>query len=335
MKYTLPLRRMVSILPVVLTLLSILLVTKFSAYGIDLTDESFYLVWMANPFLYEFSVTQFGFIYHPFYSFLNGNIFLLKLINTLFIFSLTWLLVYRVLRLFVFDASVQRIAVHVMAAGFACCGFLSLTFFAHWLPTPSYNTLAFQALLLVAIGLLWANRTTSLASIIGWITVGAAGWLAFMAKPSTALALSPCVLCYIIAARKFNTKMLLLAIVSAAVLLVTSALWIDGSVTGFVERIKGGMRLASLFENGRTLREIFRIDLPFWVQVVVLAVLLISLIYFSLKWKTPFIIKIRNMTAGRWSLVCLFLMKSHSWFRGNCMRPGRRCLPGFVPCRSP
>jgi hypothetical protein len=37
-------------------------VFKFSAYGIDFTDEGYYLNWISNPFLYKYSLSQFGYI---------------------------------------------------------------------------------------------------------------------------------------------------------------------------------------------------------------------------------------------------------------------------------
>jgi hypothetical protein len=54
---------------------------KFSAYGIDFTDEGFYLNWISNPFLYKVSLSQFGYIYHPLYNLVDGNIAWLRRVN--------------------------------------------------------------------------------------------------------------------------------------------------------------------------------------------------------------------------------------------------------------
>ena len=35
--------------------------------GFDFTDEGFYLNWIANPWNYRASLSQFGFVYHPLY----------------------------------------------------------------------------------------------------------------------------------------------------------------------------------------------------------------------------------------------------------------------------
>lgn len=37
---------------------------KYGAYDIDFTDEGF-LTWVSNPFIYDFSTAQFGFITIP------------------------------------------------------------------------------------------------------------------------------------------------------------------------------------------------------------------------------------------------------------------------------
>jgi len=45
---------------VLVTLITLVWLLIYSRYGINLTDESFYLIWMANPWIYTVSVTQFG-----------------------------------------------------------------------------------------------------------------------------------------------------------------------------------------------------------------------------------------------------------------------------------
>ena len=71
-------------------------VFKFSAYGIDFTDEGYYLNWISNPFLYKVSLSQFGYIYHPLYNLVDGNIIWLRRLNFLITFALACTLVYLV-----------------------------------------------------------------------------------------------------------------------------------------------------------------------------------------------------------------------------------------------
>lgn len=72
------------------TVLLIWWLLRYSTYGIDFTDESFYLVWISNPFIYDGSITQFGFVYHPLYMLLGCDIAALRQANILITFALAW-----------------------------------------------------------------------------------------------------------------------------------------------------------------------------------------------------------------------------------------------------
>lgn len=252
-----PMQNGLVLLCAVSTVLLIWWLLKYCAYGIDFTDESFYLVWMANPFIYDFSINQFGFVYHPIYSLLGGDIAALRQANILITFALAWGLTYFFLTSLAADLSDSRITLLTVSAGLATSAFI---LFDSWLPTPSYNSLNLQALLIFAIGLILAEKTAHRASIAGWVLVGIGGWLAFMAKPSTALALAVGVFVYLLFARKFSIRMLGLAVACALALLLVSALVIDGSVLGFIKRIQLGVELARLMEGGHNLSQILRVD---------------------------------------------------------------------------
>ena len=79
---------------VISTVLILVWVLKFSAYGIDFTDEGYYLNWISNPSLYKTSINQFGFIYHPLYNLVDGNIVWLRRLNVIIIFTLSFALTY-------------------------------------------------------------------------------------------------------------------------------------------------------------------------------------------------------------------------------------------------
>lgn len=162
-------------------------ILKYSGYGIDFTDESYYLVLIADPFQYDWSVSQFGFIYHPLYLALDGNIASIRRANVGITFLLSWILVDRYLKFILPDDSIHALKRIIMAAGFALA---SLAIFRSWLLTPSYNSLAIQSLFISSIGLLLADKFPTGKSISGWALIGIGGWLAFMAKPSTAMALA-------------------------------------------------------------------------------------------------------------------------------------------------
>jgi hypothetical protein len=235
-------------------------VLKYSAYGIDFTDESFYLIWISNPFIYDASLTQFGFVYHPLYSLLGGDIAALRQANILITFGLAWSLTYSCLAFLVPSIKESRITRLVVAAGLATSATNGLIIAGFWLSTPSYNSLALQALLIAAIGLVLAERAIHSTSIIGWVLIGIGGWLAFMAKPSTALALAIGVFVYLLLSRKLSVRMLALSVVCALALVLASALLIDGSVLRFVDRIVTSIELATSMGGGHTLKNSLRID---------------------------------------------------------------------------
>ncbi len=229
----------------------------YSQYGFDFTDESFHIVSMHNPFIYPTSTSQFGFMYHPIFEMLSGDIAATRQFNVIFTFILAWVLVDIFIRKIFPCASIGKLNRISVSSGFAT---LSLVIFDAWLVTPNYNSLTFQALLISAIGLLLAERKVTRSSVLGWIIIGLGGWLAFMAKPSSAAALAVCVATYLLLSGRMNFKLLLVAIGGAVLPLVLSALTIDGSIVAFVGRIKHGVELSAYLGAGHTLSGIFRID---------------------------------------------------------------------------
>jgi hypothetical protein len=56
--------------------------------GFDFTDEGFYLNWISDPWNYRSSASQFGFVYHPLYRLVGGDIVLLRQANVVISFAL-------------------------------------------------------------------------------------------------------------------------------------------------------------------------------------------------------------------------------------------------------
>lgn len=253
----------------------------FSRYGIDFTDESFYLVWISNPYSYSASVTQFGFIYHPLYDLFDGNIAELRQANIIITFSLAFMLGNTFLKTIFGNQIVDTKQRLILAAALATT---SLTFLISWLPTPSYNSLALQALLVVATGYLQADQKVSYASISGWLLIGIGGWLAFMAKPTTAAALGVCSLFYILLARKLRINLLIISLVTALCLFVISALIIDGSVPVFIGRLSTGHEMSKILADGYSISQLFRVDsfsIKFKALLIVSTILIASAAYCS------------------------------------------------------
>lgn len=63
-----------------------------SGRGVEFSDEAFYLLWMRDPWQYHASATQFGFVYHPLYVLLSGDVTLLRWVTYLVTYALTALL---------------------------------------------------------------------------------------------------------------------------------------------------------------------------------------------------------------------------------------------------
>ncbi|WP_156459872.1 MULTISPECIES: hypothetical protein [unclassified Mesorhizobium] len=217
--------------------------------GIDITDEGFYLNWIAAPGTYPVSVTLFGFVYHPIYRLLGGDIVLLRQANIVLTFGFAWvfcaaLLFRHPVRPDAMPAWVRTIITAAMAAG-------SFSFFYYWLVTPSYNGLTLQAVTIVAAGIVLADRQPSRVSVAGWATIGIGGALAFLAKPSTAAALAVLVALYIPAAGKFNVRMASVSVLTAALLLLIASLLIDGSPQGTYWRLKAGLTSFDALGSGQ------------------------------------------------------------------------------------
>jgi hypothetical protein len=233
-------------------------ILKFSAYGFDFTDESFYLAWIANPFIYKASTTQFGFLYHPLYWLLDGNIAYLRRANIL----ITFFLAFSLFNIF-FEKNITteksgRYKRWIVSLGLASTSFAFLG--VHWLPTPSYNSLTLQALILVAIGFLLAGRETSRSSVFGWTVMGIGGWVLCMAKPTSAALLCIFIFAGLQLAHKLNVRLMLMSLGLALSLLLFSAIAIDNSLQQYINRLKSGADYLRLLGGGHSLEKVFRLD---------------------------------------------------------------------------
>jgi len=234
--------RILLVLSAATSLAMLLWVLWFCGFGIDFRDEGFYLVWMTAPDRYDYSLTQFGFFYRPLFELMGRSIAGIRQANLLITFALAWVLANRVL--WTCGLKTERGARFTLAAALATA---SLAYLHIWLPTPSYNWLALQGLMVACTGLLLAppdvERPRALQPSV-WIGVG--GWLTFLAKPPTAAGLALCALIYLVFFRKPAWRTLLLSGVVAMLLLFGTALAIDGSLVGFANRYLTGVRLAEV-----------------------------------------------------------------------------------------
>ncbi|MBV9564988.1 MAG: hypothetical protein JOY90_31755 [Bradyrhizobium sp.] len=230
--------------------------------GFDFTDEGFYVNWISDPWNYSASVSQFGFVYHPLYRLADGDIARLRQINVLLLFALAFALCIVLLRTLRDAQPAARrwhegslLGVALIAAA------TSLSFLEVWLPTPNYNSLNLQAMMLAVIGGLLADRETSMRSVAGWILIGVGGGLAFLAKPPSAAMLGAMLAVYLVLAGKLRPRVATIAVATAVVLIVAAAFAIDGSPSGFVRRIADGLSLSGqLAASEGVIGRLFRLD---------------------------------------------------------------------------
>jgi hypothetical protein len=229
--------------------------------GFDFTDEGYYLNWISGPWNFDASVTQFGFVYHPLYRLVGGDIALLRQANVLITSALSCGLCVVWVRSLCLDWTALRLP---QRAGFVAAAIAlassSLAVFDLWLPTPNYNSLALQSLITATIGALLAGQRWSRSSIAGWILIGIGGGFAFLAKPPTAAMLGCLIAFYVVVAGKFSLRGLIVSAATAILLLVISALAIDGSLPGFGGRMVRGLNLANQLAAGARSSSFFRWD---------------------------------------------------------------------------
>jgi hypothetical protein len=237
--------------------------------GFDFTDEGFYLNWISDPWIYRASVSQFGFVYHPIYRLVGGDIALLRQANVVILFALAWLLCWVLLRSILMRRASVAPSLPVGLAGIALvAASASLWFLQIWLPTPNYNSLTLQSMMLAVTGALLADRKATNRSLAGWVLIGIGGGVAFLAKPTSAAMLGGMLAVYLAISAKFHLRGLLIAVATAILLVVGAAFAIDGSLADFARRIVDGVDLAGRRLPGdHDIGHLFRLDglVPFAV----------------------------------------------------------------------
>lgn len=219
-------------------------VLHYAGRGFDLTDEGYYLHWIARPWLYDASTTVFGFSYHPVYWLLGGNIVQLRQANLLALFVLSLILMWLLLARLEPRLGGPPYRTGAYAIGLSTAVFI---FCHYWLPTPNYNSLNLQSILITAIGVLIAVTSSSKRmSVVAGVAIGFGGWLCFMAKPPSALLLAPAVAACLAVTGPRSKLVIVVAAAVAAASAIATAVAIDGSVPAFIDRLERGHELYSI-----------------------------------------------------------------------------------------
>jgi hypothetical protein len=226
--------------------------------GYDFSDEGFYLNWISHPLNFPKLSTQFGYVYHPLYELFGRSIASLRQANILITFLLALTVCFCLLRRFARDAggtSSQSFSVVGLSIVGASSSLLILILVsAFWLPTPSYNSLLFQSFLMTSIGLCLAENDRSATSILGWLIIGVGGFLAFMGKPPSAVALGLLVIVSLWIARKLAPRMIALSVAMFGMLLAAYACAVSGSIAQFVTDLYQSLKDSATFGSAPVFR---------------------------------------------------------------------------------
>lgn len=230
----------------------ILFVFYVCQFGLEFTDEGFYLNWIADPFAFKISTTHFGFIYHPLYLFLNGNVILMRQVNLFVLMGLSWCLFSQV-----FSFITAKLLKLTASLGFAISVFLFLQL---WLPTPNYNSLNLFSFLIFGNAILLIEKDAEKFRVVGSILIGLAGYFSFMAKPPSAAFLAVLTFIYFLSLKKGKFSSLFIAGITALTSVLVTAWIIDGSVKiFFFERIVEGANSVQVLGGGHSPLQMFRV----------------------------------------------------------------------------
>jgi hypothetical protein len=218
--------------------------------GYDFTDDAHYLIWASNPFIYSWSVSEFGILWHPIYKLVGGDIKSFRLAGaaTLSISAA------------IFGWAVWRLVAHRLHQACALPLILSITAssfwaFVFWLPTPGYNELNLCGLLLFCAGLMFATPAAGLhfsrVTAIG--TAAKAALTAFgaciiaFAKPSTAIGAGLIGLVWLVVFRPQRSLLysVYVGMFSAIFFSIIIAL-LDGDFLTFIQRKLTGIHMLAI-----------------------------------------------------------------------------------------
>lgn len=244
--------------PIVVSLCGLGGLWYWCARGFDFTDEGYYLVWISNPWIYHTSVSQFGYVYNSLYALLQGDVVALRRAGVLLSYVLagfcTWAVLWR--------AGGAALPRSTRVALVLCMPAAALLAYHHWLPTPNYNHLTFQGMLLAVTGLMLLRQSSSGERWIsfGVVLLGVGGALTFLGKPTSAAGLALLVVVYELISGATAWRRLITSGVVALVMLAVAGLMIDGSVLTYMRRLSQSVEVASTLGGGHGADQWLRLE---------------------------------------------------------------------------
>jgi hypothetical protein len=216
--------------------------------GYDFTDDAHYLIWVSDPYIYDWSVSEFGFLWNPIYRLVGGDIKLFRLAGAAVLSGSAAIFGWA---LYCFAAPLLRrsdgptLVLAIVTA--------SLWQFVYWLPTPGYNQLNLCGLLLFLAGLGFAVRPAG-PSISeakdNFVTIASAmltafGWcIVAFAKPPTATLILFVGIAWLILLRPRRPFLFVSSAVLCSAAFFVIGIWaIDGDIPRFVQRMITGIHM--------------------------------------------------------------------------------------------
>ena len=180
-----------------ISIITLLWFITFYDSGIEFSDEGKYLIDIRYPLEYQYAITNYGLVYHLAGKIVGFNLLNLRLFNLFLTVILASIATYVSINSNRSD-SVWRKRETATVVFISSC--VSLSFFGIvWILTPSYNSLTFQTLLLVWIGIVKVSTIdTNLMQKVYFIYLGFTLGILFIAKPTSMLLLLSALCIYLI-----------------------------------------------------------------------------------------------------------------------------------------
>ena len=221
-------------------------VISMSLRGLDLTDEGYYANSISWAQQYKFGVTGFGNFYAILFHLFGSSWPAVRLVTNLANWLL-WVVLGLLSIKLIGDQANKSFHWTIWVFFSLASGALSSLVLNLWLPTPNYNTLAFQAVTIFVCGLL----TSRVWGRIGIPVIGAGLFLSFVAKPTTTVFLVAILALVILRKSRAAFFDFIASGIVSLVLLLAWAMYLDGSVVEYLNRLAIGLSFTALLDGGQ------------------------------------------------------------------------------------
>jgi hypothetical protein len=229
-------------------------------HGLDLTDEGYYINSISLPSLYKVTYSQFGFILHPIYVLVGGDLILLRLAGLLALTSAAAYFFSTFFRSPLLFLPLPKTARLVVLVAGSCAVLLE---YFPWTPTPNYNLLNLFGVLTIFTGWLGIFATSEDPASPTWHRLGtivtfAVGFtIVALVKPTTAALLAICLTALTL---PFGYRALTGVIFAGSlsfVLVVLMLLAVDGDLSTVILIYRTSLSYNELSQVGHDLGSLF------------------------------------------------------------------------------